>query len=220
MPFSTGFWMKPTTVSGIKNLLTISDTTTTNAFNLFQNGTSVSANANGSFTISAGTLVANAWFYVVMRFISAANAMLSILSADGIIATGFNTTVNVPTGLTNMALGAASASAGSAFFDGSMAEWWITNSDIQSDGATLQASTLRQLSRGGPFSLPHIAKDIVDYRSLRYALGSDQDAQPDYDLGNKGRQIWANSGGVTRAAHPPLAVGHMGPTSQILNRVV
>lgn len=152
---------------------------------------------------SAGTVVANTWFYIVGRVISDTNRQISVLSADGIISTASNA-VSTSTTKARMSIGADCSTAGANYADGGIAEWWITNTDIQPDGAALQNSTLRQLARGGPFSIPHVASAVVDYRSLRNALGSDQDEQPDYFSGAKGRQTWVNTGGVILGAHPPF----------------
>ena len=106
-----------------------------------------------------------------------------------------------------------------SFFDGILAEWWTTNTDIQPDGGQLSNQTLIQLSRGGPFSLPHIRKDIAEYRSMRLALGSKESEPPDYFMGNKGRQIWTNNG-ATLAVHPPLASSYKGTTDIIRTGIV
>lgn len=218
-PFTVGLWVRPTTTGTTKKMWSNSDGAgSINFFEIQQNATGGFSASAAGFNAIAGTAVANTWFYIVARYISTVNRQLSVLSADGIIATGSDVSSANPPGIINMSLGASAATTGLAFFDGNIAEWWIANSDIQGDGAALQNSTLIQLARNGPFSIPHIASAVVDYRSLRYALGSDQDSQPDY-VGKK-RQTWANVNGVIRAVHPPLAVGYMGPASQIQNRVV
>lgn len=223
-PFTAGMWAFPNVLGVSKPIFDISDGAATNFFRLSTVGTNAfQISANPGNSSNAGTVVANQWFYILGRFISAANRRISVLSSDGIISNAQNVINVTPTGLINVALGASAPTATPAagnVFDGNVAEFFITNSDIQPDGLQLQDAMLRQLARGGPFSLPHIAKDIADYRSLRSSLGSDTDAQPDYDLGNRGRQIWANVNGVIRAAHPPQAMGYMGPASQIQNRVV
>lgn len=93
---------------------------------------------------------------------------------------------------------------------GQIAEIWYTNTDIQPDGAQLQNSTLRQLAFNGPFSLPHIAKDIVEYRSFRSRLDSRQDTPEEvYHRGL--RQTWTNTNGVTLGPHPPAVENQEGP---------
>lgn len=221
VPLSMGLWVRPTTINFQKDIWQLSDTSGLTGWALLQLNSNVfDFQVSGTSDANAGTVVVNKWFYIVGRAPTTTNRFISVLSEDGIISTGSSAVTLTPTSVVSESLGANASNTISNAFDGNIAEFWLTNSDIQPDGAALQNSTLRQLARGGPFSIPHIAKDIVDYRSLRYALGSDQDAQPDYDLGNRGRQIWANINGVIRAAHPPLAVGYMGPTGQFQNRVV
>ena len=81
---------------------------------------------------------------------------------------------------------------------------WVTNTDIQADGAQLQNSTLRQLAMNGPYSLPHIAKDIIEYRGFRSRLDSSQDISEEvFYRGTK--PAWSNLGGVKLGPHPPAA---------------
>jgi hypothetical protein len=103
--------------------------------------------------------------------------------------------------------GALQTSAGASVpFDGNVAEFWYTNTDIQPDGAQLDGNLLRQLAYGGPFSVPHIAGDILEYRSFRKVIESDQDEAVGDEVywGGAGRQVWTNTNGVTRGPHPPL----------------
>jgi len=103
-------------------------------------------------------------------------------------------------------LGALGHSAPTFFLNGLIAEYWLTNTDIQPDGAQLDDNLLRQLAYGGPFSVPHIAKDLIEYRSFRKVIESDQDEAPGDEVywGGAGRQVWTNTNGVRRGPHPPL----------------
>jgi hypothetical protein len=88
--------------------------------------------------------------------------------------------------------------------DGKIAGLWYTNTDIQADGGQLQERTLRQLAFNGPFSLPNIAKDIVEYRGFRSSLASRQDDPSEvYYRGTP--PVWTNVNGVTLGPHPPAA---------------
>lgn len=91
-------------------------------------------------------------------------------------------------------------------YSGDIAEYWMTNTDIQPDAAQLQDATLRQLAYNGPFSVPRVAANLVDYRSLRASLGSNQDVQDGglFD-GPYGRQVWVNTNSAKLGPHPPLA---------------
>ena len=79
---------------------------------------------------------------------------------------------------------------------------WYTNTDIQSDGLTLDANLVRQLAYFGPFSLPHIAKDIIEYSSFR--AGFNQEVY----FGSVRRPILQMNGSapfICPWKHPPLA---------------
>lgn len=110
-----------------------------------------------------------------------------------------------------MAIGSQASATPTEFFDGRMAEIWYTNTDIQADGLQLQDALLRQLAYGGPFSVPHIAKDIVEYRSLRVHPDSRGDQPSEVYHGKFGRQIWTNANGVTAGPHPPLPYWYVKP---------
>lgn len=210
-PISVGMWVMPTTAGALRTFWSACETSGASWVTVQQTVANAFTAGISGAGANAGTVVANTWFYLVCRFINATNRRIATLSADGIIAHGTNAVSNTPVAMANMSLGGFAATTGSTYLDGRVAEWWVTNTDIQADGLQLSDATLRQLARGGPFSLPYIAKDIVDYRSLYSALGSDQDREPDYVSGNKGRQTWVNTNGVIRAAHPPLASGYRRP---------
>jgi hypothetical protein len=113
-----------------------------------------------------------------------------------------------------MAVGALVNSSPSGFFDGQVGEFWYTDTDIQADGAQLQDSTLRQLAYFGPFSIPHIAKDIVEYRSFRSRLDSRQDT-PDEVYYRGTRPVWTNTNGVNLGPHPPAATNYIDPPGSV-----
>jgi len=103
-----------------------------------------------------------------------------------------------------MAFGCLNHSAPAEFFDGCIGEWWMTNSDIQADGAQLDDNLMRKLAYGGPFSVPHIVPSIVEYRSFRKHPASNGDAIGEIYHGGFGRQTWTDTTGVTTGCHPPL----------------
>lgn len=223
-PFTIGLWINPSAIGGATDrvLFMLGDTAGMGgnaSTSILQLTTNTFALRSSVTDASAGTVVANTWFYIVARVITNTNRQISVLSGDGIISTASSAVSTGPT-KARMSIGGDCSTAGSNYADGGIAEWWITNTDIQPDGAALQNSTLRQLAYGGPFSLPHIAKDIVDYRSLRSALDSSEDNLSDYDSGNLGRQTWVNTNGATPGPHPPLPGGYRGPNDQIRTGIV
>ena len=106
----------------------------------------------------------------------------------------------------NMTVGNLKRTSNNNFSDCRVGELWYTNTDIQPDGAQLDDNLLRQLAYGGPFSVPCCAKDIIEYRSFRKVIESNQDEAVGDEVywGGAGRQVWTNTNGVTRGPHPPL----------------
>ena len=217
-PFTIGLWVKPTTLAVAKVIVSVGDPADTNHINLYQRtGNIFQIFTTGAGSSTGGGTVSNQWFFFVLRAISATNRRWDYIAQDGSTATD-STNVSGPLGaMTSIALGATASTVGASFFDGNIAEFWVANTDIQLDGLVLQQAMLQQLAYGGPFSVPHIAKDIADYRSLRSALDSNQDNLSDYESGNKGRQTWVNTNGVTLGAHPPLPGWYRGPND--VNRI-
>lgn len=222
-PFTVGFWTKPTTLQfsypfsnvdmGVDNtsfymLLTQSPNFAWQAG--AQNGGSVE-----SATTGAGQAVVNQWSYVVGRWISATNRRTATINSNGSAAHVQFTTNLTPTSIDRMILGTRNRLSGSTSpYDGLIAEFWCTNTDIQPDGAQLDDDMLRQLAYGGPFSVPHIVKDIVEYRSLRVVGESRGDQLGEVYFGAKGRQTWSNVNGPTTGEHPPLPYWYQRPRSR------
>jgi hypothetical protein len=218
-PFTVGMWINLTAVDNVvRDLFAISDTATTN--NLFvirMAGTETfgfAAQAGGTSNTAAlaTVVVAQTWNFLVARAISATNRKIAALYSTGATEHATSATSRAPAGLDTMTLGALSTSAGILEpWDGRIGEFWLTNTDIQADGAQLLGSTLQQLAYGGPFSIPHIAKDIVEYRSFRKHPVSDGDLATEVFHGKFGRQTWTNTNGVTIGAHPPLPYWYRKP---------
>lgn len=219
-PMTVGMWLYPTAVGTAQSPFGLYDTGTTNNYLELRlsTGSVIGAAAAAGGAAAAGnvtaTLTNNKWHYVVGRFISATNRRIAVLYPDGSVDHGNSTTNRAPTGMDAMVLGVRETSSPGSYFDGAIAEFWITNTDIQADGAQLDASLLRQLAYSGPWSVPHTDKDIVDYRKLFSAIGSEQDSLGEWDGGAKGRQTWVNTNGVACTFHPPLASNYATPYAQ------
>jgi hypothetical protein len=114
------------------------------------------------------------------------------------------TSIN-PAGVDTMSVGALNLSTGATgFFNGSIAEFFYTNTDIQPDGAQLDDNMVRQLAYHGPFSHPDVAKDIVEYFSLKSSSPALQRGEESKE-GKFGLQAWTAVAGVqVPAEHPPL----------------
>lgn len=218
VPFTAACWFRSTTVAaGAARIFTFTDTASTNnrfAISRDTNDLTFSAQAGGTEAIAtvANLVAANQWSFIVARGISATNRRIAQLAHTGAAGHAQNTTSRAPGSVDRVALGSSAHSSPGNFFDGLIGEFWYTNTDIQADGAQLQDSLLRQLAWGGPFSVPHIAKDIIEYRSFRHGLVTDDDVHGDIHFGAKGLQRWTNTNGVARGPHPPLPYGYVKPT--------
>lgn len=218
-PLSVGGWINLAAVGVVeRTIFALCDTGTTNNWlRVFMNSSEqlrVGAAAGGTEASSASgaSLVATAWQFFVARFINATNLRISVLHETGLVDAAQNTTSRAPTGLDNLSIGALKTSGGaSSFWNGKIGEIWYTNTDIQEDAAALKSDTIRQLAYGGPFSIPHIAKDIIEYRSLRKYPNSDGDENNEIFHGAFGRQTWTNTNGVTTGDHPPLPYWYVKP---------
>lgn len=184
-----------------------------NHITLFQNSSNqfqLGIDVGGFSFVNVGTTTVDRWHYALIRCASATNRRLTVLHHTGIISHGQDTTNKTPSGVDAMALGTAALPGGALPLSGVIGEFWYTNTDIQADGAQLQNSTLWTLAMFGPYALPHIAKDIVEYRKLRSCLDTRQD-NPEEVYCRGLRQTWTNTNGVTLGPHPPAADNYYGP---------
>ena len=212
-PYSVGFWVYPQSVNNGQYRVWWGqgDTGgTNNHYTLLGQGpgTDFTHACDGGTSIaeaSGGTVVVNTFYYVIGRGVSATNRWLAVLTPIGTIHAQ-NTTSRTPSGLDNMTIGNLKRTSNNNFCDARIAEFWCTATDIQADGAQLDDNLLRQLAYGGPFSVPNVAANLLEYRSFRKVIESDQDEAPGDELywGGAGRQVWTNTNGVTRGPHPPL----------------
>lgn len=219
-PITVGIWAFPATASGTKPVWSLADTATNNNYVfLFQSSALWSVNASGASNNVAG-LVAGQWQFLLLRLISSTNRRLSVIAPSGEITHAAGINAVSPSGIDVMNIGAHERDTGSliSYFDGLLAEFWLTNTDIQADGAQVQTSTLLQLAYGGPFSVPHIVKNILEYRSFRKYPSSESDESEEVYHGPAGRQIWSNINGVTTGPHPPLPYwyGRPGDSSRLM----
>lgn len=211
-PFTVGCWANPGTVTGAQVIFDLAPSggSSTNYYAVYRNGSTnfvfeTNGGANGT---SAGTPSANNWTYIIARGISATNRRLTILNPTGTVAHGADVASFTAAGVNALTLGNAPG-AGIGFWQGVIAEFWYTATDIQADGLQLQDATMRQLAFGGPLSIPHISQDIIEYRSFRKTPTFDELGEVSY--GASGIQTWANNGTVTTGVHPPLPGWYIRP---------
>jgi len=213
VPVTVGMWFNMDAAGTlVQQLWGLQGSASTNMFmrlTLTASETLSASTKDSGTTASAATLttVCNAkkWIFVVARFITAANRRISAIFENGAIEHANNTTSRTPTGIDIETLGGRKHSSTSEFFGGQIAEFWVVKGDVQTDTGDLKNHTLRQLAYRGPFSLPNIAKDIVEYRSFRQTLVSDRDVGSEvYWSDGYKRPVWTNTNACTLAYHPPL----------------
>ena len=210
-PVTMAAWVNATGVSNTGQAFSLGQNVTRNSFNLGQ-GSNVFAmtadNGTAFQTTNLGSVTtANTWSFVVCRFISATNRRGSSLLFDGGITHAQGTTNVTMSGLTRFRIGQRADNTAQPW-TGFVAECWYTNTDIQPDGLQLSSDTLVRLAYNGPFSIPSIANDVVEYRALRKCLTSDQDiiGSTYYNMGLIGgsRPTWTANSTVTLGQHPPI----------------
>lgn len=217
-PFTVGLWYFNTATTGGQYAWSLHDGgincwfSLATSFSTSWEFSATNTGFGGEVTATAGTNAANKWFFIIVRAISPTNRRIEIYaSGTGARLHAQETTSIVMSGITTQSLGCfLGGSAGAQnFMTGNIAEFWMTNADIQVDGAQLLDSTLLQLALGGPFSIPHIGASVVDYRSLRKHPTLDEVGETYF--GGFGRQTWSVTGAPTTTVHPPLSVQYRKP---------
>lgn len=223
-PFTCGLWVKPNSVSGTQTILCFADTATTNNYWALNRN----AGTNFQFTAvaggtansaSAGVPVSGRWFYIVIRGISATNRKIAVLNSFLGPAHATTATSRSPAGVDTNVIGALNRTTVSQYFDGEIAEFFYTLTDIQPDGAQLHDGVLKTLAYRGPLALPRIMRDIVEYRrftgpSYVFQQGTDrgatnEDAWKLFTGGGRKRIQW-NGGGYFGVGTCPYVNGvHM-----------
>lgn len=218
VPFSVGFWAMFTTAGTTTALFTLCNNSTLgdnfairkDTANKILMRANVGTSAADVTVATADTI--NTWFYVVARFISATNRKMAVLHSDGLIEHAASGVTKTPPGVNELLIGAVRTSGGvSLYWPGRIAEMWWTNADIQPDGAQLDDSLVRQLAYHGPFSVPKIVPNLIEYHKMRRSSPAEFFNSEDY-YGRFGPQLWTDNGSVKRANHPPLPYEYTRPT--------
>lgn len=220
-PWTVSFWSNTPSAGSEKCLWSLEDTAgASDGWALYKRATSnliifgcYSSTAYEE-AACATAVISNAWTFVVVRGISATNRRVSVLHATGVVDSAQNTNSVTPAGIDAVALGAEVQSSVGLPMDGFLAEYAMWNVDVQGDGAALQNSTLRQMAYGGPFSLPQLAQNLVNYKSLKSTLiTTNSKPNEDYTGTGKLQQVWTNANGVTLGQHVPLPGTYGAPSN-------
>jgi hypothetical protein len=211
-PFCMAAWFRLRAVGSlVRNIVATCDTTVGSHYHSLQMGTDeiVLLNASdgvGAFATVGAAMVPGAWHFSIARCISTTERRISLLAmgATTLISHGNNTTSKAPNAPNLMSIGVrVNNSGGQGAWDGSIAEAWFASGDVFQSGSDLPNEMVMQLAFGGPFSMPHIAAKIVDYRSLRSSIDSRSDRGSEiYQRG--ARQTWSATGAPGLTDHPPL----------------
>lgn len=226
-PMTIGLWCRAATVGVNKTIWSWGDTAAANDYiEIAENtGFSFAMNAVASGTgtstnIIAATSTNNLNTFLCVRFIAANNRRGEGLSGQRGVIKGGNTlagttgsvqstTSRSPSGLDTMTIGARGINTIAQYFDGDVAEFWYTDTDIYPAGA-MDIPFLWTLAYHGPFSIPSVASSVIEYRSFRDKTDT---PGPDTYFGKYGAQSWANSNAPILGTHFPLPAGYATPRS-------
>lgn len=214
-PFTVGLWFRLAAAGTVaRTLWAAADTGTTNNYWEIRISTGevvqVAAAAGGAAVVgSATTAVAGNWIFALARFFSATNRRVGTIHMGGsaIFEQGGNATSTSPSGVDTVSIGARISSGGAQTpWDGEIAEYWLLDGDpmVNSiNSGAFDQSMVHQLAFGGPFSMPHAAARLVEYRGLRHSLDCRSDNLCDV-FSARGQQIWSATNGPFLTCHPPL----------------
>lgn len=209
LPLSFGCWVKTTTVAaGNAVILSLWNNTSSASYGIYRESATMTIWGGATSTSIVATMVANRWYYVVFRFIATANKRLSVVDELGVLSAGQNVDTTV-TAIQNWDVGWEGLTASPVnFWSGNMAEFWITDTDIQPGGGVLDNATLRQLAYYGPFSVPLVRNNLVHYRSFRSVTDDRSETPSEVFHGKYGRISWGITSGLTSGGPPPIYGGY------------
>jgi hypothetical protein len=212
VPFTVAFWARPATTGATRVLWAMNPAVAGDFFQIVQtvvNRWAISIKQGGTTSTlpAIGAILPNAWTFVVARFASDSSVYLNVVT-NGTFASGSSTGGLVPASIAHMEIGGEDVG-GSTHFNGRIAEFWFTNTDIQPDGLVLPDALVQQLAFGGPFSTAATTNDVVEYHSLRSGMLNSMSLGDDY-FGKFGEQFWT-AAGTQLGLHPPLPYSYARP---------
>lgn len=206
IPLTAAMWVRPKSTSAGGHSIFSRNIGAVDCHSVYRD-TAQWGHYHGGTATLFGTVVANRWAFVVWRMIANNNSRVAVLDETGPIYHS-QATDNVTSGTaTTLSIGACYFS--SAILnpiDADIEHFSLWDADIQMDGAQLDNSLLYQLAFRGPFSLPHLKKDLAEYRSLQ--TGVESGAREVY---TRRDQVWTMVGSPTTGLSAPVLGGRRGP---------
>jgi hypothetical protein len=208
LPISFGMWVKTFTIAaGNAALFSWYNDTANNSYGAYREGSAMTV-WGGAVSTNVLTMVVGRWYYIVGRFITSSSKRLSALDELGAMVNIQNTDVTA-FAAQHWDLGnEGPVGAVVNYLSGNMAEFWMTDTDIQPGGAALDNSMLRQLAYYGPFSIPLVRSNLVHYRSFRSVTDDGIEKPSEVFHGKYGRLSWGMTTGLTTGGHPPIYGGY------------
>lgn len=215
LPFTVCMWNYSVALANAgQTMWSVGDNSSgTHYLSLGQSGSStfrLSARGGGTETsVNAGTQTADAWHFVIGRFISDTNRRMAILHASGAVAQTATATSRTVT-YSTMGIGQNMDGDADRQWDGRLAEYTLFDRDIGiNSAADLPNEMVWQLAFRGPFALPHLVSSIVEYRSLR--SHPRVNGERDTYFGKHGVRNWALVSTPMIGPHPPLRSDYAHP---------
>lgn len=219
LPYTVGFWLRNTTIAaGAAPLFAWRDNTAADQYSVYRNGANINMWAGLGDLVGPVTVVGR-WLFVTVRVVTASNKRIQYLDVLG--NTGEFTSTDATAFVGNQwSIGGEGAAPGTAFYDGHMAEFWMTDTDIQPGGAILANTFVRQLAFFGPFSVPQVAANLVYYRSFRATMNDSNESAREVFHGKYGKLNWGQPTGMTNLDHPPLNGGYRWAPGRRSRRII
>jgi len=223
-PFTMAAWVYPTQTGVNQDIAFIGDTATTNNYYGIRGasaGWAIAARGGGTENVATvGTVTANAWHFVMGRFVNATNRRIDVLQPGGVHNTQQSTTSRTSGAANVHLLGQLTSSAAGENWGGYIAEYWCMADDVVpgAQGNLIDDNFFRYIAYAGPLNVPHVASKLLVHASLRTIVNTNAvgmsilpDAT-DENFGGFTMQLnSAGAGVVTAAPHPPLPYWHAEP---------
>lgn len=225
-PITVGMWFYATSSAAAAATWSITDNSSTlNFFRVgctgggvpsltIRNSTAAAAvNINAGTTGGSGTT--GAWTFLIGRFATTASRFIDGIGIDGTVGGATDTSLLVPT-MNRMAIGRRTNSVVQEEFTGYIGEFWLCNTDIGATSTTaLSTAIIRQLAYNGPFSVPNVSNNLIEYVSFRsrgFFDGGGTIINEYYTNILRNPIDWAVNGTApTLAVHPPISASYIGP---------